>query len=75
MDIFDIVIWCGAVLTLLGLTGILWCIFTVWKARRSGLDEGQFRARMQRVVAVNMAALGASVIGLMAVVIGIMLAN
>lgn len=75
MDIFDIVIWSGAFLTLLGLAGITWCIFTVWKARRSGLDEASFRARMQRVVAVNMAALAASVIGLMAVVIGIMLAG
>ncbi len=70
---FEIVIWGGAALTLLGLIGIVWCIWTVWMARRSGLDEAQFRARMQRIVAVNMAALGASVIGLMAVVIGIML--
>jgi hypothetical protein len=75
MNIFDIVIWGGALLTLLGLIGIVWCIWTVWMARRSGLDEVQFRTRMQRVVAINMAALGASVIGLMAVVIGIMLAN
>lgn len=73
MNIFNIVIWGGAFLTLLGLIGIAWCIGTVWRARRSGLDEAEFRARMQRVVAVNMAALAASVIGLMAVVIGIML--
>lgn len=73
MTVFNILIWCGAALTLAGLSGILWCIWTVQKARRSGLDEAAFRVRMQRVVAVNMAALVASVLGLMAVVIGIML--
>lgn len=75
MDIFDILIWCGAVLTVAGLAGILWCIWTVWRARRSGLDEAAFRQRMQRVVTVNMAALVASVLGLMAVVLGIMLGS
>ena len=75
MNVFDIVIWGGAVLTLAGLTGILWCIWAVWRARKQGLDEASFRARMQRVVAVNMAALAASVLGLMAVLLGIMLGN
>ena len=75
MGVFDIVIWAGAVLTLAGLTGILWCIWAVWRARRQGLDEAAFRTRMQRVVAVNMAALAASVLGLMAVLLGIMLGN
>ncbi|MFV0411248.1 MAG: hypothetical protein ACK5LJ_16570 [Paracoccus sp. (in: a-proteobacteria)] len=71
--ISNILIWAGALLTLAGLTGILWCIWTVHKARRSGLDESAFRARMQMVVAVNMGALMASVFGLMAVVVGIMI--
>ena len=75
MSVFDIVIWGGAVLTLAGLTSILWCIWAVWRARKQGLDEASFRARMQRVVAVNMAALAASVLGLMAVLLGIMLGN
>ncbi|WBU53498.1 hypothetical protein [Paracoccus sp. SCSIO 75233] len=73
MSVFEILIWAGAVLTLAGLAGILWCIINVAKARRAKLEEAAFRARMQRVVAVNMAALAASVLGLMAVVIGIML--
>ncbi|AUM75442.1 hypothetical protein CYR75_00685 [Paracoccus jeotgali] len=70
---FDIVIAGGATLTAAGLMGILWCIWTVARARRQGLEEPAFRAKMQRVVAVNMGALAASVLGLMAVVIGIML--
>ncbi|MFD1794638.1 hypothetical protein FQV27_06860 [Paracoccus aurantiacus] len=75
MSVFDILIWVGAALTVAGLAGILWCIWTVARSRRQGLDEAAFRARMQRVVAVNMGALAASVLGLMAVVIGIMLGN
>ncbi|MFD2814442.1 hypothetical protein ACFSYD_08175 [Paracoccus aerius] len=43
------------------------------RARSAGLDDAALRERMRRVVAVNMAALGASMIGLMAVIAGIML--
>ena len=43
------------------------------RAKRSGLEEGAMRATMQRVVAVNMGALAGSMLGLMAVVLGIML--
>ncbi|MDO5604934.1 MAG: hypothetical protein Q4G25_07230 [Paracoccus sp. (in: a-proteobacteria)] len=75
MNVFDILIWSGAALTTAGLAGILWCIATVWRARRAGLEETAFRARMQRVVAINMGALAASVLGLMAVLLGIMLGN
>lgn len=73
MTIYDMLIWGGAALTALGLAGIVWCIATVARARRTGADDAAMRATMQRVVAVNMAALAASVLGLMAVVMGIML--
>ncbi|SHL89261.1 hypothetical protein SAMN05444389_10212 [Paracoccus solventivorans] len=73
MTIYDMLIWGGAVLTALGLAGILWCILAVTRARRARLDDAAMRATMQRVVAVNMGALAASVLGLMAVIMGIML--
>lgn len=73
MTAFDLLIWGGAVLTAAGLIGIAWCIAAVIGARRARLDDAAMRARMQRVVAVNMAALAASMLGLMAVVLGIML--
>ena len=73
MTIYDVLIWGGAALTALGLAGILWCIVTVTRARRARLPDVAMRATMQRVVAVNMGALAASVLGLMAVVMGIML--
>jgi hypothetical protein len=69
----DILIWAGAVVSLLGLSGIIWCILAIARARRAGLDDAGLRARLQRVVTINLAALFVSVIGLMMVVIGVML--
>ncbi len=66
-------IWIGAAVTLLGLAGLVWCILTVQKARKDGLDDEAMKARLQKVVAMNMGALFLSAIGLMMVVIGIAL--
>ena len=73
MTLFDWIIWTGAALTLLGLGALVWCIWTVSRARARGLDDEALRVRMRGVLAVNMAALAASAIGLMMVVIGIIL--
>ncbi|TWI37973.1 hypothetical protein [Paracoccus sulfuroxidans] len=73
MTIWDGLIWSGSAITVLGLIALGWCILTVIRARRSGASEEALRQTMRRVVAVNMAALCASVLGLMLVVLGIML--
>lgn len=73
MTLFDWIIWAGAALTLAGLAALVWCIWTVTRARRQGLDDAALRVRMRGVLAVNMAALAASTIGLMTVVVGIVL--
>lgn len=64
-------VWIGAVLTLAGVAGIFWCIVAVMRARRAGLDDAALRARLQKVVTVNLAALGLSVLGLMTVIMGL----
>ena len=64
-------IWIGALVTLVGLAGLIWCILVVQKARKEGLDDAAMKARLQKVVAMNMGALFLSAIGLMMVVIGI----
>jgi len=66
-------IWIGAVVSLVGLAGIIWCIFIVAKARRGNLAEEEMRAQLARVLPLNMGALFLSVIGLMLVVVGIFL--
>ncbi|RKT34807.1 hypothetical protein BXY70_0831 [Roseovarius halotolerans] len=69
----EMLIWLGALISLLGLGGLVWCIVTVWKARKAGLSDEALRARVQKVVPVNFGALLLSVFGLMLVVVGIVL--
>jgi heme exporter protein D len=69
----EILIWLGAAVSLAGMVGLIWCIVTVWKARKAGLNEEALRQAVQKVVPINTAALFLSVIGLMMVVIGILL--
>jgi hypothetical protein len=66
-------IWSGAVVSLLGVAGIVWCILLVARVRRAGLPDALIRARLQRVVALNLVALFVSAIGLMMVVTGIII--
>jgi len=67
-------IWTGTAVTLLGVAGLVLCILSVARARRAGLDEAALRARLQRVIALNLGALFVSAIGLMMVVVGIVFA-
>jgi hypothetical protein len=69
----EIVIWIGAGLTLLGVAMLVWCILLAMRARSSGLPDDQIKARLQKVIALNLAALLISGLGLMAVVVGIIL--
>ena len=71
MTIWDGLIWGGTALTLAGLVALAWCIVSVARAKARSLDDTAMRAVMRRVVVVNMAALAASVFGLMFVVLGI----
>lgn len=66
-------IWAGAALTLVGLAGLIWCILRAARAKRSGLDDAAMRAELQKVVTINLAAVGVSALGLAAVVAGILL--
>ena len=66
-------IWTGAALSLAGVAGLGYCILRATRARRAGLDDAAMRAELQRVVTINMGALGVSALGLMLVVAGILL--
>jgi hypothetical protein len=69
----ELLVWTGAGLTLLGLAGLIWCIVLAARARRAGLSDEVLRARLQKVVALNLGALALSALGLMAVIVGIFL--
>jgi hypothetical protein len=70
----EMIVWIGAALTLAGVGMLFWCIFSVAKARRAGLSEDALKARLQRIVALNLAALAVSGLGLATVILGIVLA-
>ena len=72
MDIWNALVAVGVVATLVGIAALIWCVATVARARRRG-DEAALRVTMARVVAVNMAALLASTLGLMLVITGLFL--
>lgn len=66
-------IWIGTAMSIAGLLGLLFCIFRVWRARRSNLSDEALRDAVRRVVPFNMGALFLSAIGLMLVIAGITL--
>ncbi|MEM9434588.1 MAG: hypothetical protein AAGA12_11755 [Pseudomonadota bacterium] len=68
----QILIPTGAVITLLGLAGLIWCILRVAKAKKAASSEDELRAALQSNVALNLGALCVSAIGLMMVIFGIM---
>ncbi|MFC6643202.1 MULTISPECIES: hypothetical protein [Sulfitobacter] len=72
-SIFDLMVWGGAGLSLLGLLGLGWCIVKVSRAKRAQLDDEAMRVVLRKVVPLNMGALFLSVIGLMMVILGISL--
>jgi CII-binding regulator of phage lambda lysogenization HflD len=70
---FEMMIWAGAAISVIGLAGIVWCITRVARARRAKLDDDEMRAVLQSVLPMNMGALFLSVIGLMLVTVGVIL--
>ena len=66
-------IWPGAVVSLIGVAGLVYCVRQAARARGDDLSDAEMKSRLQGLVAMNMAALAISAIGLMAVVIGILL--
>ena len=66
-------IYAGVVLTLIGLVGLIYCIVKANQARKAGLKGEALVAQLQGLVAINMAAVGFSGIGLALVVVGILL--
>ncbi|MBE0414389.1 hypothetical protein [Yoonia sp.] len=69
----EIVIWIGAALSVIGMIGIVYSIVAVARAKRANLPDDALRARISRILPVNLIALFVSVIGLMAVIIGVIL--
>ncbi len=63
----------GAAITLVGVAGLIWCVVLAMSAKKTGGTDAEIKARLQRVVVINLGALAISAIGLMAVVTGVIL--
>ncbi|MHA6263823.1 hypothetical protein ACXYMO_11520 [Arenibacterium sp. CAU 1754] len=70
---FEMMIWGGAAMSVIGLVGVLWCILKVTKAKRAGLSDEDLRAAVASVLPINLGAFLLSAIGLMLVVVGVIL--
>ena len=70
---FEILVWIGAVLSIAGLCGLVWCIVRVLRARKQKLDDEALRAVVQSVLPYNLGALLLSMLGLMLVIFGVIL--
>lgn len=69
----DWLIGLGALISLAGIAGLIWCIVLALKARKGDPEAPETRRNLQRVVLINICALGVSGLGLMLVVVGIFL--
>jgi hypothetical protein len=69
----EIVVWIGAALSVIGLCGIVYSIVAVTRAKRANLPDEELRARISGILPINLGALFVSMIGLMAVIVGVML--
>jgi hypothetical protein len=69
----EMVVWIGAALSAIGLIGIGYSVVMVTRAKRANLSDADMRARLAKVLPINLGALGVSVLGLMTVAVGIML--
>ena len=63
----------GSFISLVGLAGLINCIFKVMNAKKSALNEDELKAVVRNTLPMNLASLFLSVLGLMAVIIGILL--
>ncbi|WGI21265.1 hypothetical protein [Amylibacter sp. IMCC11727] len=66
-------IYPGAIVTLLGLAGLGYCIKTAMGLRTANLDDDQMTAQLQRLVPINLGSVCVAALGLMMVVIGVLL--
>ncbi|MBT2130083.1 hypothetical protein [Aliiroseovarius lamellibrachiae] len=63
----------GAVVSFIGLVGLVLSAVKVMKAKRAGLEDAALRARIQKAMVLNMGAMALSVLGLMCVILGVTL--
>ena len=70
----DYLIWGGAAVTGTSLIMLGWCVVMAVRIKRVALDQKAAQAGLQKVLVWNMGAMAVAGLGLMAVVVGVILA-
>ena len=68
-----ILIWGGALLSLIGLIGLLFSMYKVAKAKKNSTSDQELRESIKAAMPLNLASLFVSVLGLMSVIIGVLM--
>jgi len=69
----ELLILVGAVISVIGLVGIIYSILKGRSAKRDSTSDEELRAKIQSILPLNLGAFLVSVLGLMCVVIGVIL--
>ena len=70
----DLLIILGAVISVIGIAGIILSIVRVRRAKRDTTDDAELKAKIQSAMPLNLGSFLLSVLGLMCVVMGVILA-
>ena len=70
----EILIGLGAVISVIGIAGIILSILQVRRAKRDATDDAELKAKIQAAMPLNLGSFLLSVLGLMCVVVGVILA-
>jgi len=63
----------GAIISVVGLVGLLICIFKAAKAKKSGGTQEEMQAMLEPLIPLNLGSLFLSIIGLICIILGITL--
>ena len=63
----------GAIVTIIGLSGLIYCILKAFRAKKSALKGEELSKQLKKLVLVNLISLFLSAIGLGLVIVGILL--
>lgn len=69
----DLLIGLGAVISVIGLAGIILSMVQVRRAKRDAIDDEDLRAKIQAAMPLNLGSFFLSILGLMCVVVGVLL--
>jgi len=69
----EILIAAGAIISVVGLVGLLICIFKAAKIKKEGGTEEEMQTKLGPLIPLNLGSLFLSIIGLICVILGVIL--